>query len=136
MKRYFWLAKPLLAALVAACSSDSGPRVQILEPAPGAVVEGPVVRVRLSASGITIAPAAEQRPGTAHHHLFLDTDATAPGAAIPQGFPGIVHLGAGQSEFVFDSLPPGEHRLIALLADPAHLVHSTPVADTVRFTVR
>ena len=97
---------------------------------------GTSVHVVLEAQGVEIAPAAEHRAGTAHHHLFLDTDLTAPDAAVPVGVPGIVHLGKGQSEYTFEGVAPGVHRLIALLADPNHVPLKPLVADTARFTVK
>jgi Ethanolamine utilization protein EutJ (predicted chaperonin) len=99
-------------------------------------VTGPSVHVVLEAKGIEIAPAAEQRAGTAHHHLFLDTDVTAGEVGIPAGTPGIVHLGKGQSDYTFEVVTPGPHRLIAVLADPNHVPLKPLVADTVRFTVK
>ncbi|MGH7645947.1 MAG: DUF4399 domain-containing protein [Gemmatimonadales bacterium] len=126
-----------LAALVLLAACRAGPpiTVRIVEPAEETSVAEPRVRVVLEATGIEIAPAAEQRPGIAHHHLFLDTDVTAPGDTIPAGTTGIIHLGRGQSEFTFDSLLPGEHRVIAVLADAWHVPHGSWRTDTVRFTV-
>ena len=123
-----------LAVLLAACARPPA-TVRIVEPAEGTVLAGPSVRVLLEAEGVPIVSAAEQRPGTAHHHLYLDTDLGAPGDTIPAGVTGIMHLGRGQTEFVFDSLAPGEHRIIALLADAWHVPLSRPAADTVRITV-
>ena len=125
----------------AAAAQDSSaaagmPQVQIVEPKEGATVTGPSVHVVLTATGIEIAPAAAQRAGTAHHHLFLDTDLTAGDVGIPAGNPAIVHLGKGQSEYTFAAVKPGPHRLIALLADPNHVPLKPLVADTVRFTVK
>jgi hypothetical protein len=112
------------------------PTVRIMEPKQGATVTGTMVHVVLEAQGVEIAPAAEHRAGTAHHHLFLDTDLTGPDAAIPVGMPSIVHLGKGQSEYTFEGVAPGVHRLIALLADPNHVPLKPLAADTVRFTVQ
>ena len=112
------------------------PRVRIVEPKEGVTVSGTTVHVKLEAWGVEIAPAAEHRAGTAHHHLFLDTDLTAPEMAIPVGTPGIVHLGKGQTEYTFEGLAAGPHRLIALLADPNHVPLKPLVTDTVRFTVK
>jgi len=127
------VAAALLA--MAACSRPAPPGVRVVELAEGAVLAGPSVRVVLEASGIEIAPAAEQRAGTAHHHLFLDTDLTAPGDTIPAGVTGIIHLGRGQLEFTFEGVAPGQHRVIAVLADAWHVPTRSAATDTVRFTV-
>ena len=110
--------------------------VRIVLPKGSSTIAGPSVHVVLEAQGIEIAPAAEHRAGTAHHHLFLDTDITASDAAIPMGTPGVVHLGKGQSEYSFEGVAPGTHRLIAVLADPNHIPLNPLVADTVRFDVK
>ena len=112
------------------------PKVRITSPPNNGVVMGSTVHVVLEAEGITIAPASEERPGTAHHHLFLDTDLTPPEVKIPQGTTGIIHLGRGQTEFTFDKVAPGPHRLIAELADFNHIPLKPLAVDTVRFTVK
>lgn len=109
--------------------------VTIEAPADGATVAGDSVPVTLSASGVEITPATVRRPGTGHHHLFLDTEATPAGDTIPDGTPGIIHLGRGQTAFTFTGVEAGEHRLIALVADADHVPLEPRVADTVRFTV-
>ncbi len=125
----------LLAA--AACTEDAGPaRVDIVEPVDEATVDGPDVRIVLSAAGVEIAPASEERSGTAHHHLFIDRPLTRPSDTIPAGVTGIIHLGRGQTEFVLLGLTPGTHSVIAVLADWAHLPLDPLAIDTVRFTVR
>jgi hypothetical protein len=133
MPRFVVIAAALLAPT--ACSRSAPPGVRIVEPTEGAVLAGPSVRVVLEATGIEIAPAAEQRAGTAHHHLFLDTDLPAPGDTIPAGVTGIIHLGRGQTEFTFEGVTPGQHRVIAVLADPWHVPIKSAATDTVRFTV-
>jgi hypothetical protein len=120
---------------LAACGRAPTPSVRITEPVDGATVTGPRVRVVLEASGIEIAPAAEERPGTAHHHIFLDVDVTPFDDTIPAGVTGIIHLGRGQTEFTFDSVVPGPHRVIAVLADPWHVPTKPLAMDTVRITV-
>ncbi len=132
--------RPLVASLVvvalAACA-DAGPAgVQIVEPADRAVLADGNVRVVLQAHGVEIAPASDPREGTAHHHLFVDRDVTPLRDTIPAGVLGILHLGRGQTEFVLEELEPGEHRVIALLADHSHVPLEPPAADTVRFTVQ
>lgn len=125
-------------ALLAACGRDSRPpaRVTIDTPADGDTVRGSAVHVTLSASGVELAPAVEERPGTAHHHLFLDVDASPLDQKIPSGVTGIIHLGRAQTEFHWDSVAPGSHRIIAVLADWQHVPLVPPAMDTVRFVVQ
>ncbi len=130
------LALAWLVPALAACAGEGRgtASVRIREPADGAVV-GPDVHVVLQAEGIEIAPAAEARPGTGHHHLFLDVDLTPLDEVIPAGQPNIVHKGDGTAEHTFTGLEPGPHRIIAVIANPAHVPVDPPAVDTVRFTV-
>jgi hypothetical protein len=109
--------------------------VKITAPANGATVTGPV-KVTLAASGVAIVPATIEQPGTGHHHLFVDRDLTGITDTIPKGTAGIIHLGRGQTEFVLDSLKPGPHRIIAVVADWRHVPLNPWVVDTVRITVK
>lgn len=138
------LALPLVTALVAAlaaglaaCAERAGPAaaVEILSPSDGATATGPDVRIDLAASGVEIAPATEHRPGTAHHHLFVDRGISPPDDTIPSGVSGILHLGRGQTEFTLRDVEPGEHTVIAVLADWNHIPLDPLATDTVRFTV-
>jgi hypothetical protein len=127
-----------LAGVVAAAAWQAKPAVDIVEPANGATVSSPV-KVVLKATGVEIVAATVERPGTGHHHLFVDHDVTVVNDTIPRGVTGILHLGRGQTEFVFDSLTPlaaGTHRIIAVVADWHHSPLKPWVADTVNFTVR
>ena len=109
--------------------------VKITAPTNGATVTAPV-KVTLEATGVEIVPATVERPGTGHHHLFVDHDVTGLNDTIPKGTTGILHLGKGQTEFVLDSLKPGPHRIIAVVADWRHIPLNPWVIDTVRFTVK
>jgi len=110
--------------------------VRILLPEEGSIVEGSEVAVSLEATGIVILPAGDTTGGSGHHHLYLDEDLTDPTMPVPV-IPGrIVHLGDGSSSYVFEGVPPGNHRLIAAVADFAHFPLIPWVVDTVRFTVR
>jgi hypothetical protein len=123
------------AVLLAGCEpGDRRAEVRIDAPDQGATVPGDVP-VSLSASGIEIAPASEHRPGTAHHHLFVDRELTPPGEKMPAGTTGLIHLGKGDSTFTILALAPGEHRVIAVLGDSAHVPLDPLAADTVTFTV-
>ncbi len=108
--------------------------VRVVSPQEGAQV-GPDVRVVLETTGIEIVPISPPTPGTGHHHLYLDTDVGSFSELIPAGNPMIVHKGDGSTEHVFEGLAPGPHRIIALVANPAHIPLDPPVADTVNFTV-
>jgi hypothetical protein len=127
-----------LALLLPACRATPAPiaTVRITSPVERDTVAGPAVHVTLAVSGIELAPVAEQRPGTAHHHLYLDVDVGDLAQPIPVGLPGIIHLGQAQTEFHWDSVAPGPHRIIAVLADPAHIPLRPLVVDSVRFVVR
>jgi hypothetical protein len=109
--------------------------VKITSPRNGAIVTAPVT-IKLQASGVRIVPATVEQSRTAHHHLFVDHDLTWLSDTIPMGSPGIIHLGRGQTAFVLDSLKPGSHRVIAVLADWRHVPLNPLVADTVTFTVK
>ncbi len=124
----------LLSALACGEVGRTG-SVEIVEPADAALVTGPEVRVLLAARGVEIAPASDEREGTAHHHLFIDRDLTPLGDTIPSGVTGILHLGRGQTEFLLQGLGAGEHTVIAVLANRAHVPLDPPARDTVRFTV-
>jgi hypothetical protein len=120
---------------VAALGQTSHATVKIVSPANGATLSGPV-KVVLQATGVEIVPATVERPGTGHHHLFVDHDLTAVDDTIPRGVTGILHLGRGQTEFVLDSLKPGPHRVIAVVGNWKHIPLKPLVVDTVRFTVK
>ena len=135
-----WIAGLALtaAAVMPRCAqaqAGSSARVKITAPAHGATLSGPV-KVTLAATGVEIVPATDERPGTGHHHLFVDRDLTPTNDTIPRGVTGILHLGRGQTEFVLDSLKPGPHRVIAVVADWKHVPLKPLVVDTVRFTVK
>ena len=110
--------------------------VQIVEPAEGATV-GSAVTVRLEvAGGLTIAPAGTMEPGTGHHHLVVDAALPAAGSPIPTT-PGVhIHMGQAQTEYEITGLAAGEHTVIAVVGDGAHMPLMPSVADTVRFVVQ
>ncbi len=109
--------------------------VWFAEPADGAEVEGPDVRVVLEVSGIDVMPVAEGVEGSAHHHLFINQDVTPMGQVIPANVSQIVHMGDGSTEYVIRGLPAGEHRIIAVLADLLHIPLDPPAMDTITITV-
>lgn len=127
----------LLGISLAGCREETEVRaVEIAEPADGVVLAGPDVRVVLEAHGVDIVPAGNQQENSGHHHLFIDADLPSMDEPIPAGQPGVVHLGGGQTEYVIEGLAPGQHRVIAVLGDWAHVPVETVSADTVTFTVQ
>jgi len=136
-----WIPRLALALGVAALpaaaqgQASTSAKVKITAPTNGATVSG-AVKVTLKATGVEIVPATDERPGTGHHHLFVDHDLTPVNDTIPRGVTGVLHLGRGQTEFVLDSLKPGPHRVIAMVADWKHVPLKPLVIDTVRFMVK
>jgi hypothetical protein len=149
MKHALGLSLILTAALVAC--GDGSPENQaapateatespvrtvvILEPADGSEVAGPTVTVRLDVSGVPILPAGDMTPGTGHHHLYLDADLTPPSEPVPSVEGSIIHMGDASATYTFQNVAPGEHRLIAVVADGAHFPLQPWVVDTVMFRV-
>lgn len=126
------------AGVIGACAAKDGDAratVEIVEPADGATVSNPV-HVVLRASGVEIVPAADERAGTGHHHLYVDRDLTPLADTMPRGTTGLLHLGSGQTEFFLDSLAPGPHRVIAIIGDWQHRSLDPPAIDTVNFVVQ
>lgn len=120
----------------APAASEAPMTVTILEPADGAEIEGPDITVRLATIGVRIVAAGDTTPGTGHHHVYLNHDVGSPSDPVPAIPNEIVHLGTGDSEIVLEGVEPGEHRLIAVVADGLHVPLQPWVVDTVRFTVR
>lgn len=129
-----------VALAVTACgnsrNSNTPASVVIGAPASGDTVRGTAVHIELAANGVELAPATEERAGTAHHHLFLDVDPGPLDQKIPSGVTGIIHLGRAQTEFHWDSVAPGPHRIIAILADWQHVPLPGAAADTAHFIVQ
>ena len=143
----------LLIALAgaAACGGDAPPAeegmpeagaamtpsatVRIVEPTDGGMVMGTSVSVRLDVSGVDIVPAGDMTGGTGHHHLYLDADLTPPEEPVPTVPGSIIHMGDASAEYTFEGVSPGEHRLIAVVADGAHFPLQPWVVDTVTFMV-
>ena len=137
-----------IMVVVPGCGGDTGEQaeeqvpemtaiasVMITEPADGATVDaGPVVFV-METEGLEIMPAGTMDAGTGHHHLIVDGDVDW-ALPIPND-PGVhYHMGLAQTEFTIEDLTPGEHRVIAVVADGVHIPLDPPVADTITVVVR
>jgi hypothetical protein len=133
------VARIVLSFVVVACAKEpptSDVTVSINSPVEGDTLTASAIHITLGATGIEIAPAADARPETAHHHLYLDVDFPPVDNAIPMGVGGVVHLGQAQTDYHWENVPPGPHRIIAVLADPGHLPLRPWITDTVNFLVR
>lgn len=108
--------------------------VTIVTPMEGGQIAGSTVTVQLS-SNVDLRPAGDMTGGTGHHHLYLDADLTNPTEPVPTVPGSIIHMGDASSVFTFEGVEPGEHRLIAVVADGAHFPLQPWVVDTVTFTV-
>ena len=127
-------AEEAMPEMTETAEADVG-TVTITAPMDGAEVAGPNVTVELT-STVDIKPAGDVTPGSGHHHLILDVDVSPAGVPIPPTDGVIVHMGDGSSTYTFEGLEPGEHRIIAVVADFAHIPLDPWVVDTVTFTVR
>ena len=119
----------LAVLLLAACGSSSttrtgttapagGPTVAIASPADGATIRGNVVKLGVTAEGLTIVkPDGDTSGRTGHYHVFIDRDPVAPGAVVPKAA-GIVH--SAVSPVLLTGLSVGSHRLTVVLGDGAH----------------
>ena len=146
-----WIASALLAACGAGDApsetgtTDSGGAspvsgepigtVTIVEPVYSADIMGTSVTVELTVAGFPIVEAGDMTPGTGHHHLFLDAEVTDLSEPIPTVPGSIVHMGDGSGEYTFEDVGIGQHRLIAVIADGAHVPLQPLVTDTVVFVV-
>ncbi|MBT8489258.1 MAG: DUF4399 domain-containing protein [Gemmatimonadetes bacterium] len=108
--------------------------VTIVTPMNGAQINGTTVTVQLS-STVPIVPAGEMTEGTGHHHLYLDADLTPADQPVPTVPGEIIHMGDASASYVFENVEPGEHRIIAVVADGVHVPLQPWVVDTVTITV-
>lgn len=109
--------------------------VTIVEPADGAELDAGPVRVVMEVSGLEIVSAGNMDPGTGHHHLVVngDVDWELP---IPNDEGVHYHMGQAETEFTLTDLAPGEHRIIAVVADGVHIPLDPPVSDTITVVIR
>jgi hypothetical protein len=112
------------AATAARTSSPKGAHVYIVTPQDGATVHSPV-HIVFGLSGMGVAPAGVDHPGTGHHHLLVDTTLPPMDAPVPKD-DHHVHFGKGQTETDLP-LAPGKHTLQLLLGDQLHVPHDPPV---------
>jgi hypothetical protein len=131
-------SKPLGAACMRPAGpsrtpSATGARVFFITPADGDVVSGPV-QLEFGLSGMEVAPAGDDRPGSGHHHIIIDSDLPLLSLPVPAD-DHHVHFGDARTETEL-ALPPGEHTLQLLFADHLHIPHDPPLfSEKIRITV-
>ena len=107
--------------------APDGAKVFIVSPKDGATV-GRDVEVVFGVEGIAIAPAADAKPGTGHHHLLVDAPALPP---LDEPIPNDAtyrHYGKGQTGDTIH-LEPGTHTLQLDLGDARHVQFDPPVVS-------
>lgn len=117
---------PAPAADLSRAAAMEGARVYFISPADSARVSGPEVKVTFGLSGMGIAPAGIDFPGTGHHHLLVNVDMLPPEDLPIPADSNHVHFGLGQTEAVIE-LASGTHTLQLLLGDRNHVPHDPPV---------
>jgi len=108
--------------------------VRIIWPIPGAEVVGRDVSVSWQAPGLRIVPAAAaENPTDLHAHFIVDGAYEAvEGAPVPQQC-GVLHTAANPA--VLTNLPPGEHTVELVIANPGHVPVTELDRPSVSFTV-
>lgn len=113
------------AQLISEAPADA--KVYIISPKDGEKV-GRTFTVRFGLSGMGVAPAGVNKPGTGHHHLLIDVDEMPDMTKPLPSTEHIVHFGGGQTETQL-TLPPGKHTLQLVLANYLHIPFKNPVVS-------
>ena len=123
-----------LSTLALADSASDTPEVFFISPADGATVSSPVT-VQFGLTGMGVAPAGVDRPGTGHHHLLIDAQSLpTAGQPIPAD-EHHKHFGGGQTQTSLE-LPPGKHTLQLVVGDQNHVpLDPSVVSEKISITV-
>ena len=123
-----------LSTLAMAETPAETPDAFFISPADGATVTSPVT-VQFGLTGMGVAPAGVERPGTGHHHLLIDAKSLPPaGQPIPAD-EHHKHFGGGQTQVSLE-LPPGEQTLQLLVGDQNHVpLEPSVVSEKISITV-
>lgn len=125
---------PALASGYKKVEAPAAARLYFVNLVDGATVSSPV-KVVFGLSGMGVAPAGIEKPGTGHHHLLVDVSEWEANAPLPAN-DNFRHFGAGQTEVSLD-LKPGQHTLQLVLGDQNHIPHHPVVmSDRITITVR
>ena len=117
-----------------------GARVMFVSPVEGTVITGEPkdgkvkVHVRMGATGIKVQPAGKVVPGTGHHHIIINADATKLGEPVPKDATHI-HYGGGQTETDLH-LAPGSYKLTMQFANGVHQSYGSKLSATIHIVVK
>lgn len=114
--------------------APEGAKVEIISPANGDTISGPVV-VKFGLVGMGVAPAGNEIKNTGHHHLIIDAPLPDMQFAVPKDA-NYRHFGGGQTQVTL-TLEPGQHTLQLLVADYRHIPHDPPImSEKITITVK
>lgn len=113
----------------AAAGSAAPPPIELIEPADGAVVAGPVEVVFRVPGGLTRLPGGW---GTGDHHLHL----LIGGIEVMPSGSDLERTAAGEYRWRIGRLDPGQHEMLLLWSGPDHRQVRGTESDRVRVTAR
>lgn len=125
----------LLGAWPLAAAAQGEPSVEITSPSDGDTVtsEDGTVLIRVEVENFELVePGTEPAEGEGHAHLIIDGEEPEAGDTLGDE---AIHLGAEPFTSRDVELEPGEHTVMAVLADSAHEVTDPVASDEVTFTV-
>jgi len=120
----------------AGTSGTSTPSVTFVGLQDGAELTAPA-QVCVEVTGLTIEPSGDVKPDSGHHHLIVDPSADELAKYTAGTTDAIakddthLHLGDGTNCFTIETLAPGEHELLTVVADGAHVPLNPPVVASV-----
>ena len=118
------VSTPTLAAGYEKVAAAPGAKLYFINLKNGDTLTSPVT-IQFGLSGMGVAPAGVEKPGTGHHHLLIDVESIDINAPIPNTDQ-LRHFGLGQTEVTL-AMKSGSHTLQLLLADQNHIPHHQPV---------
>ena len=90
--------------------------------------------VKMTVTGMKVAPAGEIIEGTGHHHLLINASDIAEGQVIPNDTQH-KHFGKGQTETEV-VLQPGKYKLTLQFADGVHRSYGEKLRKSIEITVK
>jgi len=108
--------------------------VYFAQPLDGAVFEDNEVKIVMAVQGKEVRPAGEIIPGTGHHHLIINSDASERGETVARSRQ-TFHYSNGETKAVI-TLPTGTHTLTLQFANGLHVSYGEEWRHTIKVTVK